>query len=361
MNFLNNFYTNKKILITGHTGFKGSWLTLWLLKLGANIHGVSDKRYINPSIYNSVRPNFKITEEFYDISDQKKIKNTIDKVKPDFIFHLAAQALVSHSLKNPYQTWMSNVMGTVSLATSLITYKKKCNLIIITSDKCYKNNEWIWSYRENDSLGGKDPYSASKGSAELVANSMYESFFKNNDNIRITTARAGNVIGGGDWSDDRLMPDIIRAWRSKKHITVRNPNSTRPWQHVLEPLSGYLQLGYKITKDRGINGNSYNFGPIEMGSKSVISFLNSVKKSLDNNVNIKIYKNNNLIESKLLKLNIDKAINNLDWRPTLNFDELVKYTLDWYKSFYKKNNMYDFSINQITMFENRLNEKKNFK
>ena len=303
-----NIYKNKKILITGHTGFKGSWLTIWLNLLGAKIYGISDNYPTSPSFLKTVQSKIKINNFLFDIRDSKKVNDCINKIKPDFIFHLAAKSLVHRSYVKPLETIETNIMGTSNILNSLKNYKRKCNVVLITSDKSYKNNEWLWGYRENDAIGGEDPYSVSKSCCEFIIDSYYKSYFsKKNCKIKIAVARAGNVIGGGDWSQDRIVPDIIINWRKKNPVVVNNPNSTRPWQHVLEPLSGYLLLGLKLYKNEISSGEAYNFGPDEAKHIPVIEVVNNFKKILKfKKITIKKNKNKKN-ETKLLKLNCDKS------------------------------------------------------
>jgi len=265
-----NIYKNKKVLITGNTGFKGSWLTMWLMKLGAKVYGVSKDIPTKPSLFEELNLSDKVIHYENDIRDSESIKKIINEINPDFLFHMAAQPLVSVSYEDPIQTISSNVLGTANILDALKTVNKKCSAIIITSDKCYNNVEWSWGYKETDELGGKDIYSGSKGAAELIIRSYYYSFFSSNDsNIRIGTTRAGNVIGGGDWAKDRIVPDCMKAWSDDSKVEIRSPNATRPWQHVLEPLSGYLSFGQNLYNNKKLNGESFNFGPSSIHNYSV--------------------------------------------------------------------------------------------
>ena len=341
-------FKGKNILITGHTGFKGSWLSAWLRELGANVIGLSFNIPTEPSHFKLL--NFdNIENNELDIRDFESLKDLLIAKSPDFIFHLAAQSLVINSYKKPLDTWSTNLMGTVNLLEGLKHITNKCIAIFITSDKCYDNLEWSWGYRENDKLGGPDPYSASKGAAEIAISSYFRSFFIKDSNIKIASARAGNVIGGGDWSQNRLIPDCVRAWSKGETVILRNPKSTRPWQHVLEPLSGYLYLASKMHNNPELNGNSFNFGPNDLTTKSV---LDLVKKMSEYWPQVKwdIEENNgNFYESGLLKLNCDLAHEILNWRPNLGFDETIKMTALWYKKYYEnqKINMAELTISQI--------------
>ncbi len=344
-------YKNKKILVTGHTGFKGFWLILWLKKMGAEIYGISLNKHNNKSkkiiyFYNKNIKNF-----YFDITSFKKTSEVILKIKPDFIFHLAAQAIVSDSYKKPKQTWLTNVIGTQAVLESLRVLNSKCICIFITSDKCYENNELIRGYKESDRLGGSDPYSSSKASCELLIKSYYESFFSKHNKIKIATARAGNVIGGNDWSELRLMPDIVKSWSKNLKVNIRNLNSTRPWQHVLEPINGYLKLASKLKTIKSINGQSYNFGPSEIDNFSVEFILKKCSKLWDNK-KWKITKNK-FKESTLLNLNSDKAYKHLKWKQSLNINQTLKLTINWYKKYFDdEKNIIKNSYEQINYFEN---------
>ena len=277
---MNNFFfknfNNKKVLITGHTGFKGSWLSLWMHLLKAKVLGISNKHLTKPNHYQFLGLNTKIKEKFLDIRDLNKLKKTVRNFKPDFIFHLAAQSIVSNSYDNPIKTWTTNTIGTVNLLESLKEIKNNCSVIIITSDKSYKNIEINRGFIENDILGGFDPYSASKASAELAISSYFKSFLEKKKNVSLCIARAGNVIGGGDWTKNRLIPDCVRSVHLHKSVIIRNPDSTRPWQHVLEALGGYMLLAINLKKNKSLNGEPFNFGP---GPKNNFSVLSVFKKS----------------------------------------------------------------------------------
>ena len=265
-----NIFYNKKVLITGHTGFKGSWLSLWMHKLGANVIGISKDIPTKPSHYLSSGLNKFVKNKNIDIQNKKQLHSFIKTLKPDFIFHLAAQAIVKKSYEDPKQTWESNVIGTVNILEGVKRLKKKIIIIIITSDKVYKNLEINRGYHEKDILGGEDPYSASKSAADLATQSYCKTIFKNHSNIRIAIARAGNVIGGGDWSVGRIIPDCIRSWSKNRRVNIRNPKSTRPWQHIFDVLNGYITLAIYLSRNKNLNGETFNFGPkIEKKKRSV--------------------------------------------------------------------------------------------
>tara|TARA_B100000212_G_scaffold180953_1_gene136211 strand:- start:881 stop:1984 length:1104 start_codon:yes stop_codon:yes gene_type:complete len=342
-------FHNKKVLITGHTGFKGSWLSLWLCLLGAKVVGISDSIPTTPSNFITCKLENKLIDFRANICDTKKINKIINEVKPDFIFHLAAQSLVKVSYQEPLLTWQTNTLGTVSILESLKCAKNKCVAIFITSDKSYDNLEWPWGYRENDKLGGIDPYSASKGSAEFAIRSYFKSFF-NNSNIRIGVGRAGNVIGGGDWSKYRLVPDCMRSWSKGQEAIIRSPESTRPWQHVLEPLSGYLRLASKLYIDKEFSGEAFNFGPPANQNFSVIDVVKEMSKYWEK-VKWEIDEASNRKESGLLKLNCDKALTQLSWEPVWDFNKTISQTVNWYKLFYEdKSDLLKISSSQIESY-----------
>ena len=363
ISLLKNF-SGKKVIITGHTGFKGSWLTLWLIHLGAKVTGISDRIPTNPSNFEANQLKKKINHFKFDIRNKKKFLFIINKIKPDYIFHLAAQSLVKKSYKNPVETFETNTFGTLNLLESLkkVKFKKKCSVVIITSDKSYKNLEIKRGYKENDRLGGYDPYSASKACAELIIQSYINSFLKDNKRLFISIARAGNVIGGGDWSADRLIPDCIRSIQKKRKLKVRFAKSTRPWQHVLEAIFGYMILAIKQKNDNKINGNAFNFGPNNKNSLSVIGLVKEFKKKWPI-LNWQIVKSKKKVfESGLLKLNSDKALRILNWKCLMNANQTIILLVNWYKFFFekkRKTSMYDYSINQIKFYEKLIANKGN--
>ena len=303
----NNIYKNKKVLVTGHTGFKGSWLVTWLLMMDAKVVGISDRIPTEPSLFKLLNLKNKITHYFEDVRNKERICEIINDEKPDFLFHLAAQPIVSLSYKEPLETLSTNIMGTANVLDSLRDTDFDCTVIVVTRDKCYDNVEWRWGNKETDQLGCKDIYSGSKGGAEIVTKSYYHSFFnQKNSKIRLMTVRAGNIIGGGDWAMDRIVPDLIRAYGSKNKLQIRSPQATRPWQHVLDPLSGYLLLGEKLYNDINLNGESYNLGPRHDINKTVVELVEDLSHNwngLGTENNYKITSNKPFNESTLLKLN----------------------------------------------------------
>ncbi len=357
-----NVYQDKRVIITGHTGFKGAWLTVWLLKLGAKVIGISKDIPTEPSMFVALNLADKITDYRQDTRDAEAIRQIFDKEKPDFVFHLAAQPIVSLSYQAPLETFSSNVMGTAHVLDALRFADYPCTAVVITSDKCYDNVEWVWGYKETNALGGKDIYSGSKGAAELVFNSYYHSFFKNHQFVRVASTRAGNVIGGGDWAIDRIVPDCMRAWSKNQVVEIRSPEATRPWQHVLEPLSGYLNLGQELASKLTLNGESFNFGPKAEYSHTVQTLLENLSQfwHFENPKNAyQITDNIQFHEAGLLKLNCDKALFHFKWLPTLEYDELIKFTSQWYYDFYKEQrNMLKVTEEQINQYEKLAKNKK---
>lgn len=342
-------YKRKKVLVTGHTGFKGSWLSAWLINLGSEVYGVSDEIPTSPSNFEALNLKNNMHDLRVNLLNSKKIKKIVTDIQPDYIFHLGAQALVRSSYENPLNTINVNAIGTANLLDSLRDLNHEVNVVAITSDKAYDNLELKRGYVETDILGGKDPYSASKGMAELVIKTYFHSFFKSkNQNIKISISRAGNVIGGGDWAKDRIVPDCVKAWAKNDPVEIRNPDATRPWQHVLEPLGGYLLLGSKLSDQKKINGEAFNFGPKKENNYSVRDLLEEMQRQWPE----VLWKDTSsgkkgFYEAKLLRLNCKKAEKFLNWKPILNFSETSKMTIDWYKNFYNNEQMLDFTMDQI--------------
>nr|MBT6354375.1 CDP-glucose 4,6-dehydratase [Pelagibacteraceae bacterium] len=353
---MQEYFKNKKVIITGHTGFKGSWLSLWMSMLGAEVSGISISIPTNPSHFELL--NLKIKNDIrVDIYNSKKIEDIISRIKPDYVFHLAAQPLVALSYQNPLETFQTNVVGTANLLEALRELKNECIAVIITSDKSYDNLEISRGYHENDKLGGSDPYSGSKGAAELVINSYTKSFFIEN-NIRIGVGRAGNVIGGGDWAKNRIIPDAIRSIENEQNLIIRSPNATRPWQHVLEPLSGYISLAINLKNSNENNGQAFNFGPSFEYDYTVQDVLVELKKTITK-LNWVVEKTKTFKESTLLKLDCNKAHNLLNWSSTLNFQKTISFTSLWYLEYLNKNkNLKALSENQILEFNRFVKNKK---
>lgn len=336
-NNLLHVYKNKKVLITGHTGFKGSWLSQWLLLLEAEVYGYALAPATTPSLYQQLELDKHMVSHMNDIRNFEEVKKFIGQVQPDIIFHLAAQALVRDSYTSPLETMEVNINGTAHVLEAVRQLKLSTNIVVITSDKCYENKEWIFGYRENDELGGFDPYSASKGAAEIVISSYRNSFFNpanyEKHQVKLASARAGNVIGGGDWAKDRIIPDCMRALQAKQTILIRNPLATRPWQHVLESLGGYLLLGSTLmtceTNDLKTYCSPFNFGPFSTSNKTVAVLADEVLKHWDGKWTFN--KEDALHEAFLLNLTIEKAIQLLHWSPVWGFEKTIEKTVEWYK------------------------------
>ena len=353
----NNIYKGKKVLVTGHTGFKGSWLTLWLNKLGANVCGYSLEPNTEPSMFKELNLTDFCENHFENILDTKKLKKVFEEFQPEIVFHLAAQPIVRLSYKEPVLTYQTNVIGTLNVLEAARNCKSVKAFVNITTDKCYENKEVARGYSEDEPMGGYDMYSSSKGCVEIMSSSYRRSFLQEEGTYAMATARAGNVIGGGDWAEDRLIPDCVRYINRNQPIEIRNPIAVRPWQHVLEPLSGYLLLGEKLLTEGKKYAEGFNFGPNE---DSVLKVADVAQKVVENygRGEVVVHKKDNLHEANLLMLNIDKAEKVLGWTPTLTAEEAVKNTVEWYKHFYDKSeNMYDFTMKQIGEYEEKFNHE----
>jgi len=346
------FWQGKKVFITGHTGFKGSWLSIWLNYLGAEVYGYSLPPSTEFNLFDIAKIGEITKSYFADIRDLENLKQSLRECEPEIIFHLAAQSIVRSSYKAPIETFSTNIMGTANVLEGIRDLNSVKSAVIITSDKCYKNNEWLWGYREVDSLGGYDPYSSSKACAELITSSFRDSFFNINNSdshsAKIASARAGNVIGGGDWADDRLIPDIIKSIQKNNVVNIRNPEAIRPWQHVLEPLHGYLLLAEKLYSQDVSFAEAWNFGPNESNVRSVRAFIELFRELWGEEFNhIFERQATSSHEATYLKLDSSKANLLLNWEPKWNFEEAIKRSISWYKAFMSKDNMYAYSINEI--------------
>jgi CDP-glucose 4,6-dehydratase len=321
-------YRGKRVLVTGHTGFKGSWLALWLNELGADVTGLALQPESLPNHWRLIKLAMK--EYILDIRDSKSVISAFSAIKPDIVFHLAAQSLVRRSYVEPLETWDTNVMGTANILEACRQTPSVRAIVTITTDKCYENREWDWGYRESDRLGGHDPYSASKAGSEIVAASYRSAFFNNENAPLLATARAGNVIGGGDWSEDRLIPDLVRAMTQGQSLQIRSPYATRPWQHVLESLSGYLILGQRLLQVDKNCAEAWNFGPEPEGNQTVSVVLSKLNKHWPS---LRWHRTNKPQphEAKLLYLDSAKAHNKLHWQPVWNFDVAINKTASWYR------------------------------
>ncbi len=342
---LTRSYKGRKVLITGHTGFKGSWLALWVSLMGGKVYGISLDPDYEPNHWDNL--DIDCYEDIrLDINDETKLKDTIQKINPEMIFHLAAQPLVRRSYNNPVETWKTNVMGTLNVMMAARSCPDLESLLVVTTDKCYENKEWEWGYREIDRLGGSDPYSASKAATEILVQSFTKSFLMGSS-IQVATGRAGNVIGGGDWSEDRLVPDIVRSITRNETLVIRSPQATRPWQHVLESVSGYLSLAQQLIERNEKASGNWNFGPDYQNNLKVEDLLSGIKAmwpELKWGVSDEIHP----AESNFLMLDSSKAQKLLKWEPVLTLQETLQFTVDWYKSFIDANEV--ISINQLNKY-----------
>jgi CDP-glucose 4,6-dehydratase len=333
----NNRYHGQRVLVTGHTGFKGSWLCEWLLGLGAEVHGFALDPQPHETLFHQLGLSQRLAADHrIDVRNLDDVTKCVRETQPKFVFHLAAQPLVRLSFDEPIATLAVNVMGTANLLQALREYDQPCCVVIVTTDKCYENREWVHAYREEDPMGGFDPYSASKGCAELVTNAFRRSFFQSNQKVKVATARAGNVIGGGDWAIDRIVPDIFRALRQKARVHVRNRHATRPWQHVLEPLSGYLWLGALLdasqSKATGVQlTEAFNFGPQLDSNRTVLQLVEEVLKLVEGQW-VDSSDPHAVHEAGRLNLAIDKAYHHLGWQPVWDFPTAIRKTVDWYET-----------------------------
>jgi len=325
------FWKDKKVFLTGHTGFKGSWMSLWLHSMGAIVKGYSLEPNTTPNLFTEARVDENIESEFGDIRDLKQISKSMFDFNPNILIHMAAQPLVRLSYQEPIDTYTTNVIGTVNVLEAARKCENLKAIVSVTTDKCYENREWHWGYRESEPMGGHDPYSSSKGCAELVTSAYRRSFFSARDSASLASARAGNVIGGGDWSNDRLMPDILRAFEKSEPVVIRNPLSTRPWQHVLEPISGYLVLAENLYNHGEEFAEGWNFGPRDAGCKSVDWILDEMVTQWGEGARWELDKNNNPYEAGYLKLDCSKAAERLKWQPKWDLKESLKIIVDWHQ------------------------------
>lgn len=361
-----HIYEGRRVFVTGHTGFKGSWLTAWLLQMGAEVAGFSDVVPTSPSHFDVIGLGGRIRDYRGDVRDRKALVEAMREFKPEIVFHLAAQALVRASYDNPADTIEVNAMGTLNVLEAVRLTPSVEAVVSITSDKAYRNDEWVWGYRETDHLGGADPYSASKGCAEIIAHSYFQSFFK--EGPACATVRAGNVIGGGDWALDRIVPDCARAWAEDRAVQIRSPWATRPWQLVLEPLSGYLWLGARLLDNGNApfdpRGQAYNFGPAADVNNTVAEVVEALARHWPGfESQMDAAGQAGMKECTLLKLCCDKALAHLGWKATLSFDETIRYTAEWYHRFYRGRDgatppdMLDFSLGQIAAYVNAAEQR----
>lgn len=345
-----SFWKSKKVLVTGHTGFKGSWLALWLNDLGATVCGFSLVPELAPNLFQDLGLEELIDSNIGDIRNLEKFQNVLDNFQPEIVFHLAAQSLVRRSYRSPIETYSTNVLGTVNVLDAIRHSQFVRAVIVVTTDKVYENKEKTTGYSEGDRLGGFDPYSNSKACAELVVSSYRDSFFADRDCL-IASARAGNVIGGGDWSEDRLLPDVFRALIFNEDLLIRNPNSVRPWQHTLEPLAGYLLLGERLLRGEKKFATAWNFGPRNEDSKEVRFILERIKQMWDKDVQWRIGDGDHPHETTLLRLDSTKAKTELGWQPKLNLENALILTTDWYRDFRNKSDVREVTRKQIEFYE----------
>ena len=347
------FWRNKRVFMTGHTGFKGSWLSLWLQEMGANVKGYALKAHTTPNLFEEARVAKDMECEIGDIRDIHAIKSSIKNFEPDILIHMAAQPLVRMSYRKPVETYETNVMGTINVLEAA----RQCNhlkaVVAITTDKCYENKERFEGYREHEAMGGYDPYSSSKGCCELLISSYRRSFFNESNSAFIASARAGNVIGGGDWSEDRLIPDILRALDNSESILIRNPLSIRPWQHVLEPLSGYLILAQQLYNQGGQFAQAWNFGPNDEDCKSVEWIVKKMIAKWGSEVSWQRGNNHNLHEAQCLKLDCTKAKKGLKWEPKLDLDFALELIINWQKKWILNENIKEECISQIREYNSK--------
>lgn len=346
------FWVGKKVFLTGHTGFKGGWLSLWLSSMGARVTGYSIPPNTDPNLFDILSLDKIIYRSIIaDIRDFSRLESELKIAAPDIVIHMAAQPLVRYSYSNPIETYATNVMGTVNLLEATKSADSVRATIVVTTDKCYENKEWIWGYREGDPMGGADPYSSSKGCAELITSAYRQSFFSENSSINnqncVASARAGNVIGGGDWSEDRLIPDAIRAFNAGIPLTLRNPSAVRPWQHVLEPLSGYLVLVQALYEGGSEFASAWNFGPLDTDARSVGQVVDILKSKWTTSASWVSLCGDKLHEANLLKLDCTKAAVKLGWTPKWSLETAIEKIIDWEKAYVAKRDMADFMLNQI--------------
>jgi CDP-glucose 4,6-dehydratase len=348
------FWKGKRVFITGHTGFKGGWTVLWLKRMGAVIKGYALEPSTSPSLFEIANVEEGIESQIGDIRDLDSLKKSISDFEPEILIHMAAQPLVRLSYKDPVGTYQTNVMGVVNLLEAVRACASIKSVINVTTDKCYENNEWNWGYRENEPMGGHDPYSNSKGCAELVTSAYRKSFFGSESSVSLASGRAGNVIGGGDWSDDRLIPDVLNAFDKGEPVLIRNPLATRPWQHVLEPILGYLTLAEKLYDTDNEFAEGWNFGPRDEDVRTVGDVLDYLVAHWPKSASWQLDSDEQPHEAQLLKLDISKAKAKLNWQPVWGLDTTLQSIIDWHQSWVNGEDMETVTLNQIINYENRL-------
>lgn len=345
------FWNNKKVFITGHTGFKGSWLSMWLLSMGADVKGFSLSPPSSISLFEESYLAKAIDSEHGDIRDYESLLRSLKVFKPDIVLHLAAQSLVRKSYLSPRETYSTNVMGSLNIFEAVREIGGVKVILNITSDKCYENKEWVWGYRENEPMGGFDPYSSSKACAEILTSSYRQSYFDSDDypnhGVALASARAGNVIGGGDWAEDRLIPDILKAFQEQQAVLIRNPNAVRPWQHVLEPLSGYLLLAEKLYQEGPKHAEGWNFGPLSHNELCVQDIVSALANLWGKSAKWSIDDNKQVHEAHFLKLDCSKAKTQLGWSPKWDIQEVLKRIVDWHQAWMNGQEMFDYCLSEI--------------
>jgi CDP-glucose 4,6-dehydratase len=346
------FWNGKRVLLTGHTGFKGSWLSLWLQSMGAIVRGVALEPPTQPALFNVARVENGMDHQIGDIRNYEETKLLLTDFKPEIVMHLAAQPLVRLSYQQPIETYATNVMGTLHVLEAARYSGSVRAIVIITTDKCYENKEWVWGYRENEPMGGHDPYSNSKGCAELIC-SAYRKSFLAVEGIAMATARAGNVIGGGDWAHDRLVPDILQALEKRQPVLIRNPNAIRPWQHVLEPLSGYLLLAQRLFEHGQTDAEGWNFGPCDEDAQPVQWVVDHLCNEWGEGASWRLQQGEHPYEAQFLKLDISKARQRLKWEPRWPLSKALSQTTTWHQAWLADIDMRDFCLNQISQYQNQ--------
>lgn len=351
---MTNFWRGKSVLVTGHTGFKGSWLSIWLNHLGANVTGYSLAPE-SPSNFDISHVAELVDSVQADVNDIDQLKSCFEECQPEIVFHLAAQSLVRKSYASPIDTFQTNIIGTANVLEAVRSCPSVKSVVVVTSDKCYENKEWVWGYREDERMGGHDPYSSSKGCAELITASYRASFFNPKEysthGVGLATVRAGNVIGGGDWAEDRLIPDILKAYSNSEELIIRNPNAIRPWQFVLEPLHGYMVLAERLYTEGHQFSEAWNFGPRNEDVLSVQDLVQMLSALLNNGIKYRIDAKANLHEAMYLKLDCSKASEYLDWQPRTSISDTLNFIAEWYTALADNMNMQDVSLKQIIAFE----------
>ncbi|MEM7339177.1 MAG: CDP-glucose 4,6-dehydratase [Actinomycetota bacterium] len=347
------FWADQRVLVTGHTGFKGSWLALWLTEMGAEVTGLALAPSSSPSLYTEAAIDDRVRSHIGDVSDAAFVADVVAEARPTVVLHLAAQAIVRQSFDDPVETFATNVVGTAAVLDAARRSPDLAAVVSVTSDKCYENNEWIWGYRENEPMGGHDPYSASKGCAELVTSAMRRSYYTDENGPQVASARAGNVIGGGDWAASRLIPDIARAWSVGEEVVIRRPEAVRPWQHVLEPLAGYLLLAERLAGGGAGFADGWNFGPSDDDTRPVDWIVDRMSRHWKGEVSWRIERDGPH-EATLLRLDSSKARQQLGWRPQLRLDTAIDWIVEWYSRFYQGESARDLTVNQIHQFQELL-------